>query len=79
MILAFLFLVNLHHYRGNEIELFDNILSEDVKEHFDDYPLIAKESRSSEWCEVGIKKHFKKKDRTHTFLRVFKNSKKLGK
>ena len=38
--------------------LMVNILSEDVKEHFDDYPLIANESRSSEWCEVGIKNIF---------------------
>ena len=61
-------MVNLHHYRGNEIELFDNILSEDVKEHFDDYPLIAKESRSSEWCEVGKKKHFLKSRRHVHFI-----------
>jgi len=51
MMILFLLMVNVHLYQGNEIDLFDNILSDEVKEEFDKYPLIRKVSRPSEWCE----------------------------
>ena len=40
-----------------EVKMFEDIESQDIIDNFDSFPLLRRNVKASEWCEVSWTKH----------------------